>query len=235
MGDGAVAASGVRVLGLHEWREAAVTLAEAFAEDHTCEYFLNTPDTVHWTKEQKWEVHLSMMQYIVYAHLLSGLVVSAGPDYVCVALWMPPGKNMDDVATILRSGMWRLNFQLSREGKKRFFTEFLPLLHDTKAQVLAERDDESWYLVYIGTKPSGRGKGYARAVIDYVTSMADAEGRACYLESSHPVNRIIYGKLGFVFKKNIYLQRAHEHVELDIMVREPTHEKAKAALGLAKI
>ena len=134
---------------------------------------------------------------------------------------MPPGNNMDDYLTIFRSGLWRLNYQLSKEGRKRFFDEFFPLLHDTKAQVLGTRDDESWYLVYIGTRPSGRGKGYARKVIQYVTKQADAEGRASYLESSHPVNRKIYGKMGFELVKNIYLQRAEKHVELDIMVREP--------------
>lgn len=140
---------------------------------------------------------------------------------------------MDDILTVVRSGMWRLNWQLSKEGKKRFFDEFLPLLHDTKAQVMAERDDDSWYLVYIGTRPSGRGKGYARKVIEHVTRMADAEGRACYLESSHAVNRIIYGKLGFEMKKNVYLQRAEEHVELDIMVREPVQKRA--AMGITKV
>lgn len=140
---------------------------------------------------------------------------------------MPPGNNMDDYLTIFRSGMWRLNYLLSGEGKTRFFTEFFPLLHDTKAQVLGPRDDHSWYLVYIGTKPSGRGKGYARKVIDHVTRIADAEGRACYLESSNTVNRKIYGKMGFEMRKNIYLQRDVEHVELDIMVREPVAERAR--------
>ena len=133
---------------------------------------------------------------------------------------------MDDLYTIFRSGMWRLNYLLSREGKRRFFTEFLPLLHDTKAQVMTHRDEDSWYLVYIGTRPSGRGKGYARKVIEYVSRMADAEGRACYLESSNEVNRKIYGKLGFKLKKNFYLLRAEEHVELVIMVREPVQKNA---------
>lgn len=137
---------------------------------------------------------------------------------------MPPGENMDDYLTILRSGMWRLSYLLSREGRKRFFDEFLPLLNDTKAQVMGERDQDSWYLVYIGTKPSGRGKGYARKVIDYVTATADKEGKACYLESSNYVNQIIYGKMGFKLRKNVYLQREREHVQLDIMVREPKGE-----------
>ena len=135
---------------------------------------------------------------------------------------MPPGNNMDDLLTIIRSGMWRLNYQLSPEGKKRYFSEFFPLLHDTKAQVMGNRDDESWYLVYIGTRPSGRGKGYARKVVEYVTKgLADPEGRASYLESSNFVNRKIYGKLGFELKKNIYLLRAEEQIVLYIMVREP--------------
>jgi len=135
---------------------------------------------------------------------------------------------MDDLLTLFRSGMWRLNYQLSPEGKTRFFTEFLPLLNDTKLQVLGpEINQDSWYLVYIGTRSSGRGKGHARKVIEHVTKQADAEGRVCYLESSHAVNRQIYGKMGFEMRKNIYLQRAKEHVELDIMVREPVVGKKR--------
>ena len=131
---------------------------------------------------------------------------------------------MDDYLTILRSGMWRLNYQLSREGKKRFFTEFLPLLGDTKAQVMGARDHDSWYLVYIGTRPAGRGRGYARQVIQHVTALADRDGKACYLESSSPATRRYYAKLGFEARKTIYLQRDTENVELCIMVREPKRE-----------
>src|SRR3712207_945679 len=100
---------------------------------------------------------------------------------------MPPGENMDDIATILRSGLWRLQYQLSPEGKKRFFSEFLPLLHDTKVSVLGPRDNDAWYLVYIGTKPSGRKRGYARRLIESVTALADQQGRPCYLESSNSI------------------------------------------------
>jgi ribosomal protein S18 acetylase RimI-like enzyme len=128
---------------------------------------------------------------------------------------------MDDLLTICRSGMWRLNYQLSTEGKKRFFNEFLPLLHDTKASVMGARDDDSWYLVYLGTRPSARGKGYAKKLIQHITARADEEGRACYLESSHPNNPPIYRKYGFEARKTVHLQRAENGVQLDIMVREP--------------
>ena len=84
---------------------------------------------------------------------------------------MPPGKNMDDWWTILRSGMWRLYYKLSAEGKNRYFSEFLPLLHDTKHEIMGDRDNDSYYLVYLGSKPSARGKGYARKLIEHMTAI----------------------------------------------------------------
>jgi ribosomal protein S18 acetylase RimI-like enzyme len=143
---------------------------------------------------------------------------------------------MDDLLTICRSGMWRLNYQLSAEGKKRFFNEFLPLLHDTKVSVMGPRDDESWYLVYIGSRPAARGKGYARKLIDNVTDLADMEGRACYLESSNAINPVIYGRMGFEIKRKVYLQRCEKSiVELDIMVREPKEKRNSFAEKISEI
>ena len=166
---------------------------------------------------------------------------------------MPPGKNMDDIWTIIKSGMWRLYYKLSNEGRIRFFNEFFPLLNSTKylptrrlssnkltsrLSVLGDRDAKSWYLVYLGTRPSSRGKGYARTLINYGTALADKQGYPTYLESSHPQNRQIYEKMGFEYVRSIFLTRAlgEEHVddegegghgekgrgiELEIMVREP--------------
>jgi len=79
--------AGVRVLQLHEYKQAAQTLAEAFKDDHVAWYFLETPDRAHWSKEQQWELHVQIFEYIVYAHMLKGIVVSAGPNYECIALW----------------------------------------------------------------------------------------------------------------------------------------------------
>ena len=93
MKDGSLAAvtaatgAGVRILQLSEWREAAYSIAEAFWEDEVSRYFLDTPERDTWTTEQKWDLHSNIMQYITYAHLLKGLVVCAGPNYDCVALW----------------------------------------------------------------------------------------------------------------------------------------------------
>lgn len=77
----------VRIIDISEYKAAALSLAEAFRYDHTTEYFCETPDTAHWTKQEKWELHLSMMEYITYAHCLKGLVMTIGEGYGGVALW----------------------------------------------------------------------------------------------------------------------------------------------------
>jgi ribosomal protein S18 acetylase RimI-like enzyme len=215
-----VLADGMRIVQAAEYKQAAACLAEAFGEDDVARYFIDVPDREHWTAEEKWALHVEILEYITYAHILKGLVTAVG-DFEAVALWMPPGQNMDDYLTIFRSGMWRLNYRLSQEGKRRFFDEFLPLLHDTMHTTLGDREHEAWYLVYIGTRPSGRGKGHARKLIEHVTHMADRDGRACYLESSNACNPPIYRRFGFEACRTIQLQRGGRNIPLDIMVREP--------------
>jgi hypothetical protein len=73
---------------------------------------------------------------------------------------------MEDWWTLLRSGMWRLYYKLSAEGRIRFYSEFLPLLHDTLNDVLGPRANDCYYLVYLGSKESARGKGYAQKLIE---------------------------------------------------------------------
>lgn len=212
---------GIRVVAPYEYKEAAACLAEAFKTDHTVRYAIDTPDRMHWSEQQRYQLHRQALEYVTYAHCLKGLVTAVGPNYDCVALWMPPGKNIDDWVTLFRSGMWRLGWQLSSEGRERFFSEFLPLLSTTKTEVLGERENQAWHLNYIGTKEGSRGKGYARQLIEHVSAVADRAGQPCYLESSHAVNLIIYGKLGYKMQKSIFLTRSDHEVRMDIMVREP--------------
>jgi ribosomal protein S18 acetylase RimI-like enzyme len=70
---------------------------------------------------------------------------------------------------MFRSGLWRIYFLLSPEGRKRYYDELLPLLTRTKAEIMGERDKECYYLVYLGTKPNSRGRGYARRLLDDLT------------------------------------------------------------------
>ncbi|CAG8962329.1 hypothetical protein HYFRA_00005384 [Hymenoscyphus fraxineus] len=211
----------VRTIGISELDGAANCLAEAFAVDEVARYFVDTPDMVGVKEARKYDVHYKILKYLTAAHCYKGLVTTVGPDYDAVALWLRPGEDMDDWLTFFRSGLWRLYYQLSSEGRTRFFKEFFPLLHATKHAVMGERDDDSYYLVYLGSKRSARGKGYARRLIEDMVGKADTEGRATYLESSAATNLSYYAKYGFVHQFDIALQRAVRPVVLHVMVREP--------------
>ena len=115
-----------------------------------------------------------------------------------------------------------LRFKFSKEGRIRFYDEFLPLLHKLKHEVLGQDDAHAWYLVYIGTKSNSRGKGFAKALIEYTTKQADAENRICYLESTNVLNLKLYNKLGFeAVGRKAVLERASKPVEMELMMRQP--------------
>ena len=177
------------------YKAAAACLAQAFAADPMAAYFLDCPDTQGWSEKRKWALHRRIFEYVTYAHCCHGLVRAVestaatpakgdgdaaasgkaqGPTYDAVALWMPPGASMDGWRAALRGGLWRQHLRtrwaLSREGRTRLFEEFFPMLHRAKEEVLAARDPEAWYLVYLGTHERARGRGLASRLVREVTS-----------------------------------------------------------------
>jgi ribosomal protein S18 acetylase RimI-like enzyme len=183
-------------------------------------YCIETPDDAWRTEKEKWELHVEMMEYIVAAHILDGVVHSIGDHFEGVALWMPPGCNADSYSTLFKSGTWRLHYKLSKEGKKRYFEEFMTVLHDTKHDVLKENDDNSWYLVYIGVVPEAQGRGLASQLVNHVAKKCDQDKVSMYLESSKERNNRLYQKLGFKLKTTIQMTRSETPVPLYIMVRD---------------
>lgn len=77
---------GIRLVTVAEYKQAAACLAEAFAEDEVVRYFVDVPDREHWTQEEKWALHVEILEYITYAHILKGMVTTIG-DFEAVALW----------------------------------------------------------------------------------------------------------------------------------------------------
>lgn len=75
--------------------------------------------------------------------------------------------------------MWRLYLQLSPEGRERYFNELMPLLHDTKAEVLGKREHDAYYLVYLGTKPHARGRGFARKLLQTMIERVRTQHLVC--------------------------------------------------------
>ncbi|OIW32074.1 acetyltransferase [Coniochaeta ligniaria NRRL 30616] len=210
----------VRVLGLSECKAAGLSLAHAFADDDLAQYLVNSDDMTDVSAEDKWKIHVDIFTYMVAATCYNGIATTIGPDYDGVALWLPPRKNLDGWWTSFRSGLWRLKFQLSPEGNKRY-DDLVNVLHDTKISVLGDRDDEAWYLLYLGTKPGARGKGYAKKLLEFMVQRADVENQPVYLESTTEANNRYYRKFGFDVKRDISLTRGLAPVRLSIMVRDP--------------
>lgn len=82
----------VRVIGMSECKEVALSLSHAFATDDLACYLLGSDDMAGLSAEDKWRLHVDIFNYIVAAHLLRGEVHVIGPEYEGVALWMPPGE-----------------------------------------------------------------------------------------------------------------------------------------------
>ena len=78
---------GLRIVKAEEYKEAAICLAHAFAEDDVARYFIDVPDREHWSEEEKWALHVEILEYVTYAHILKGLVTTIGDNYEGVALW----------------------------------------------------------------------------------------------------------------------------------------------------
>ena len=77
----------VRILSINEYREAGQCLALAFAQDEVARYFIDTKDMANCSEEEKWNLHVDILEYLVAAHCYSGLVTTVGPNYDAVALW----------------------------------------------------------------------------------------------------------------------------------------------------
>lgn len=75
----------VRVIGISEYQEAAVSLAQAFARDDLAQYLVD--GEVGTTDEIKWRLHVDIFKYLVAAHCYKGVVTTIGPDCEGVALW----------------------------------------------------------------------------------------------------------------------------------------------------
>lgn len=140
-----------------------------------------------------------MMEYITYAHILNGLVYQIG-DFGAVALWYIPieekrnnyigchlvktwmtcspfskvvcGDYSTNSPTKVENVSSTNSCLVSMIQSTFFLTSniYMWLIFYYRTEVLGERDANSWYLVYLGTRPDARGRGYARKLVEYVTS-----------------------------------------------------------------
>ena len=102
------------------------------------------------------------------------------------ALWMPPGQQADEEATM------NLMVEALAPDRLEVMGEVLE-----KMDSFHPLDDDCWYLAFIGVDPGHQNKGLGSALMKHMTAQLDEHNRLGYLESSNPMNVSLYQRHGF--------------------------------------
>jgi ribosomal protein S18 acetylase RimI-like enzyme len=121
--------------------------------------------------------------------------------------------------------------------RSKILKDKLPFLTKVRNEVLVKKlikreqprsDFDIWYLSDIATLPSMRGKGLGKILINHVIDnyiMVSSPKSYVYLESSNPVNRKFYTKLGFKLMKSFSI-KSNKYVDSEtIAQKDPSNEQ----------
>ncbi|RXW17074.1 hypothetical protein EST38_g8777 [Candolleomyces aberdarensis] len=75
--------------------------------------------------------------------------------------------------------------------------EFQSKLDKIVSEKFGERAKDMIYVDLIFTAPGSQGHGYASALLDTITALADTLGQACWLASSNILNEPFYNSRAF--------------------------------------
>ena len=106
-------------------------------------------------------------------------------DLSGVALWMPPGYEMDEDRII---GLFQQTLAPER---------FESVLKVFGALDAYHPKTPCWYLNFIGVDPAHQGRGLGSALMKAALRRCDEDGIPAYLESSNPRNLSLYERHGF--------------------------------------
>lgn len=171
---------GVRVASRDDLAAMGATLGAAFADDPVMEWLVGA-------ERAGAERAGCLYRALADGHLGDGLTTVTA-DAEAVAVWaaprrysIPPGRFVPHIPCLVRS--------LGLRGIRR-----LPAMAAVEKLHPAE---PHYYLAVLGTHPDHQGRGHASAAMAPVLRRADAEGVACYLESSKERNVPYYRRHGF--------------------------------------
>ncbi|MEC8947144.1 MAG: GNAT family N-acetyltransferase [Actinomycetota bacterium] len=178
-----------RVAGDADIPAVVAALAEAFASDPVLAFlFDDGPDPVR---------HQALVTALFANRLLGGrgvdeIIVPDDPVDVreAAAVWVPPKGPDGPGPDYTMSGVVN-RLALGDEVMDERLAALMPMLS-------AAPRTPHWYLAFVGTRPSARGRGLASALISAITRRCDEDGVGAYLESSEPVNVPLYERHGFM-------------------------------------
>jgi GNAT superfamily N-acetyltransferase len=113
-------------------------------------------------------------------------------EHLGVALWLPPGANLDHAAI-------EATLPPGRDVEIAAVLEQLASYHPTEPH---------WYLPLIGVDPVHQGKGYGAALLDDTLHRCDRDHVAAYLEATNPANIPFYERHGFKLRGTVQVAAA---------------------------
>jgi ribosomal protein S18 acetylase RimI-like enzyme len=174
----------VRRIGPEQRDAAAATLAEAFLDDPLM--LMMSDSEAGRRAVGPWFFRRAV------AYGLRWGEVWGSDDASAVAVWLPPGDSHVGTLRMIRVGLWSMPFRIGLRPALRFLQG-----SGVTERFHAAVPDPHWYLMLIGTRRERQGQGLASALLDAVTSRADADGLPCYLETGTDANVPFYERRGF--------------------------------------
>ena len=93
--------------------QATALLTRAFAEDPVIQFML-----CDLSNAEKREYLPEYMHVLLKASMLNDAAFQEANDWSCCAVWMPPGKRVDNLWTVLPAGLIGVLFKLGISGCK---------------------------------------------------------------------------------------------------------------------
>jgi GNAT superfamily N-acetyltransferase len=127
-----------------------------------------------------------------YGHLF-GEVYTTTDSVDGAAIWLPPDSPPIGGERVIQAGMAAMPQELGQEAFQRL------MVMKSHFDELRGRDasEPHWYLWTLGVDPPRQGQGVGGALMQPVSTRADADGLSCYLEADKAKNVPFYQRHGF--------------------------------------
>ncbi|MGF6883509.1 GNAT superfamily N-acetyltransferase [Nocardia sp. GAS34] len=165
--------------------ELARVLGLAFADDPVIGWLIPDPTT---RAERAARLFAAQVRHQFLAAGAVDVAIDDAGAMAGVAVWAPPGIWTPSAWTQLRMlpGLWR-GFRGGLATAARL-ADRMARHHPTEPH---------WYLAFLGTLPTARGRGFGHALLAPRLEYCDEVGAASYLESSKPENVPYYERFGY--------------------------------------